>query len=304
MKDETKYVQFPLFLMRNIHLDVTGTINQIICFGVYWLSKKINCSLIDVSRQIIFEIYRGELSEELEKIIYKIEWQFVGQDKYYNGFNGSSFDPVHEIEEYVQVLEANQLLKEKSIEHYQMHQALSRLQLNGYIPTYILVGKEIEKQMPVKEPMPMISIDLLNEFKRIPKSEFQIMQFAAYVAVKSIIGPNRACVRTNKQLIINRMFGYSSCKHLPPIMNPISIDLYKKYSKRYHIDQIIDQLQLNWKILSYSNQMRGMYIALGWKISIRALVLLAEKNRLSNRLSEIKKTKAEAKIAALRQLNK
>ena len=35
---------------------------------------------------------------------------------------------------------------------------------------------------------------------------------------------------------------------------------------RYHIDKVLQQLELNWNVLTYSTNIRGMYVAMENKI--------------------------------------
>ncbi|MBK6952308.1 MAG: hypothetical protein IPH24_09750 [Crocinitomicaceae bacterium] len=104
--------------------------------------------------------------------------------------------------------------------------------------------------------------------------------------------------------MVSRMFGYTSHKHLPSRLSPLIEVLFKKYSNRYHIDKVLQQLELNWNVITYSNNIRGMYVAMEHKISIEALALAAETKKQKNRIIELKNAKALAKQKALQQLNK
>jgi hypothetical protein len=86
------------------------------------------------------------------------------------------------------------------------------------------------------------------------------------------------------------MFGYASFakmseKELSEIQN--------KYLMRYHFDRVIQQLELNWNICTYSNKMRGIYISMNNKFPLDELIALAEKRKQSNRIAELKKKKLD-----------
>jgi hypothetical protein len=151
--------------------------------------------------------------------------------------------------------------------------------------------------------MPMISKSLLFDFRDNEKKEIDLIQLVSYIAVKSILGV-KSFVKTNKMHIVCRMFGYSSVKHLPVKMPTNINSLFLKYSNRYHIDKVLMQLELNWNVITYSNKIRGMYIAMSNKTSIEQLALLAETRKHKNRIAEHKKKKKEATAKALEQLNK
>ncbi len=135
------------------------------------------------------------------------------------------------------------------------------------------------------------------------KSEFDVAQLAAYVSIKSILGTKKY-VKTNKAHIVSRMFGYSSVKHLPKEMIPSIKSLFTKYNSRYHIDKVLQLLELNWNVITYSNHIRGMYIAMGNKISIVELASAVETKKKKNQISELKRSKIEARDMALLQLKK
>jgi hypothetical protein len=100
------------------------------------------------------------------------------------------------------------------------------------------------------------------------------------------------------------MFGYASHKHLPKKFSPAIKELINKYSFRYHIDKVLTELELNWNVLTYSNNIRGMYVAMKDKISLDALVLAAETKKKKSQIEKLKAAKNEAKKKALQQLNK
>jgi hypothetical protein len=117
------------------------------------------------------------------------------------------------------------------------------------------------------------------------------------MAIKSILGMRRY-VKTNKQHIVSRMFGYSSIK----VIGKVNEELFKKYSTRYQIDKVLLELELSWNVKIYSRNIRGMYVSVGNKISLDDLALEAESKKKKNRIEVNKNNKSKAKERALQLL--
>jgi hypothetical protein len=101
-----------------------------------------------------------------------------------------------------------------------------------------------------------INNDILFDYLKNDKTEFQIAAFCAFCAVRSILGKKVFC-KTNKALIHARMFGYRSAKQLPDKMTEIQ----KKYLNRYHMDKLIQELELNWHLKLFGGHCRGFYLS-------------------------------------------
>jgi len=299
-----RYLQFPLFLIRELFSDKNKAINNIINYGIYRFSKKQNYSIEEVARQLMYGYYRKGLTTQLRAVIER--YVGIGKieiDEDYNGFNGITFNPDTETEQILPLFETDSDFKELAIEYYLLKQAYSFLGLNGNFDNCLKEGKRIEKLIPLHDPFPMVNKKLLFEFRDNPKTEFDIAQFAAFISVRSILGVKLYC-RANKEMIVCRMFGYASKKQLPNHMNPKLKELFDKYSNRYHIDKVLQCLELNWNIRIYSKNMRGLYVAVKNKISMDNLALIAERKKKINQINALKAEKNQAKEKALQQLNK
>jgi len=305
-KPNEKYLQFPLFLLREMITNKEETINNIIRYGIYRYSTKFSYSIEDATKQMIYYYYRkqSELTPYLLTTAKKyIKKKLLVLDEDYNGFSGDAFNPEYEYEQLEKIFETDIEFQNNVIEFYQIHLAYTSLGVSGNKENCLKVGKEIEKQVKQNEPMPMISKSLLFEFRDKDKTEFELIQLIAFIAVKSILG-TKSSVKTNKKHIVSRMFGYASIKHLPETLKPNIKALFQKYSLRYHIDKLLQTLELNWKVLTYSNNIRGMYVAMENKINIENLALIAETKKQTNRIEALKQSKKDAKEKALQQLKK
>jgi hypothetical protein len=301
-ENETKYIQFPLFLIRGIFTDKKAVINKILDYGIYRYSSRFDYTLYNVARQLIYDHYNDKLAMELKKCIKALNSDIIGRNDDYRGFDAEGqFTPMDEISELCTALndKHNFNFERLAIEHYQMHLALKSLGITASSEYILKQGKQIEKEIPAKEPMPMLSVKLLFEFRDNEKSEFDIAQLLAYMAIRSILG-TKPYGRTNFKLITARMFGYSSHKAIPDKLNPAIKDLICKYSNRYHRDKILQQLKSNWHVVTYSRNMRGLYVGIG--VSIDTLAIAGEKRKQKFKNELLKNAEIEAQQRAVQFL--
>ncbi len=140
-------------------------------------------------------------------------------------------------------------------------------------------GREIYAKYHT-DPNASVSIDLLIKFHE-NKTEFELMVFSFYCAIRSMVGTSPYWKGTDDNWIA-RAFGYSNFKEYQDA-NPTQIekDLRAKYSKRYWLDKIKLTLQNDWHLIYVSTnkymKVRGFYVSM--KMSYEQLVLIAkEKN--------------------------
>lgn len=291
-----RYLQFPLFLVKGMFTNKVETINQILNFGIYKYSQAIKYDLTNVARQVIYRHYRGDLNHEIWQQIQKHNIECIGFDEDYKGFVNGLFEATDEVTELLTIFEADTKLKDLCIEQYCIWQAFEWFALKGNSISIAKIGKQIQKQIPKREVMPMLAKHILMHYRDNDKTEFEIAQLLSYVAVKSTIGKS-GYAKTNKQHIVSRMFGYASIKST----NGQTItDMHKKYLNRYHIDKVLTKLQLDWNVCVYANNLRGMYVSVKSKIPLDKLVIIAEQKKESNRIKELKKQKCSIISAALK----
>jgi hypothetical protein len=299
--EKVRYVQFPLFLLNELIVDKFKAINLIIKYGIYRYSKKFSYQKSEVAKQLIYDNYRGIVSSELAMQIIELNSDIIGQSGY-DCFNGKGeLDADDEIQIIEDAFNSNEDLYNNAIEHYQIHMAYQSLNLKGDKLQCLKVAKDIELNIKDNEPMPMVSVNLLLTFRDDDKSEYELIQFVGYIAINSILG-KRITVKTNKAHIVCRMFGYSSVKHLPEKLPKSIAELYNRYTKRYHIDKLLTNLELNWKLRTYSNNIRGLYVASASKIDINQLALIVETNKQKSKIKLLQQTKKDATKKALEQI--
>lgn len=284
-----KYVQFPLFLLHDILNNKDESISKILRYGIYHFALAIDTNLEDVARQICYHNYRGELSQEIALILNKYQFEYFGNDEDFNGFSGDTFNPIDEINELLNLFESEHEFKSNCIEFSKVNQALNLLNLKGNAVTIISHAKSIKRQIKPKEIMPMIGIHLLFNFKESNKSEFDIIQLKAYIAIQSIIGV-KLYAKTNKQFILKRMFGEN-----------LNIEQLCKYDKRHHWEKLMFQLQMNWNVNIYSNRTRGIWVSIGKSFPLKRLIEHAENIKSKNSISNFKKAKQEIINATIQE---
>lgn len=78
--------------------------------------------------------------------------------------------------------------------------------------------------------------------------------------------------------------------------------LERKYANRYHIDKVLEELQLSWGLKLYSDHIRGMYVS--FTKSLDDLAVINELSKKSNKRNDLKEQKRQAKEFALKRLQK
>ena len=305
--NDARYLQFPLFMVRELFVEKEKTINSIIWYGVYHFSKKQEYTISQVATELIYGYRRSILTEEIKSMtnLYVTIGSIVLEERY-SKFNGEGkVDLELTVEKLVELFQYDEPFKNLAIEFYQIKQAHDFLGVECKVEsleTCLTFGKQVEESIPEKEPFPMIRVSLLFEFRDNPKSEFDIAQLAAYMAIRSILGTKAFC-KTNKLMILSRMFGYKGIDLMPVDMDSSLKVIYDKYLIRYHFDFLKDQLELAWFVITYSSYSRGLFITMKEKMTLDALIDIVQANKRKNRLIKLKTLKQEATAKALKKLN-
>jgi hypothetical protein len=142
-----------------------------------------------------------------------------------------------------------------------------------------------------KAPSTGLNKDMYWDFRLHVKTEWDIICLAAFLGIKSIIGTKPYC-KTNKGLILARMFGYNTVKDMP--VHKYANPAQKKYFKRWHMDKLLIELQLNWHLKLISNHQRGMYISLDESVTLDQLAELIIKRKQDSKEQILKDQKRRA----------
>jgi hypothetical protein len=315
-KTDERYLQFPLSFLGTAFSDIKGTMSTIIAVGLYRRSQATGYTKEQVAKQILYHLYRNrsELSQSIKDEIEALNSDVIGCDEDYNGFIGDVFDPEDEISDLTAVFGENEGFYDQCIEHYQMHEAKRFMKLQGDTAALIEEGKRLIKEAIKGEPWPNINLRHLFEFRDQKKSEDDIAQLCAYIAIRSILGI-KSYTPTNIELIVCRMFGYSSVEKLPgyslikdkkdrerirliPEQYPAhQRDLLVKYIKPHHRRKLMAKLIDGWGVIMYSKHTHCTYISAAKRITLEDMIYEAKKIKLKNKMrrQQLKTNEAEKK---------
>ena len=231
----------------------------------------------------------------------------------------------------------------------------------GNIERAVQRAKEIHNSVKKGTPFASVRLKMLWNYYNNPKKEADIAYFCAFCAIKSILG-GKEYIKTNKRLVIARMFGLidvekketqekvfsASAAHryinsrggcigvnqitgairsselmaeknasgyeikeadlikwavkyadMPEPDNSVE-QLMQKYSMRYHIDNVLLELQTNWGLKLYSDHSRGFYLSFTKSLEELAVINIESKSKSKSKILSQERTKA--KEAALRKL--
>lgn len=231
----------------------------------------------------------------------------------------------------------------------------------GNLESAIIDGKKIHNSVKKGTPFASVRLKMLWDYHDNPKKEADIVYFCAFCAIKSILG-DKGYIKTNKSLIIARMFGLVDAKSEEsqekvfsasaahryinfrggcigvtqitgairsgelmaeksasgyeikesdlikwavkyadmPEPNNSTEQLMQKYSIRYHIDNVLLELQTNWGLKLYSDHSRGFYLS--FTKSLEELAVISIEDKAKSKTKILSQERAKAKESALRKL--
>lgn len=155
------------------------------------------------------------------------------------------------------------------------------------IPTGISNAKNILSRLPGKYPIAGLPVDILFDYYKNEKDEFEIICLGTFLAIRSIIG-KKTYSKLTKEHLNARTFGYSSVKEMTDKITPLQV----KYKKRYHIDKVLKSLQAFWHLKMISKSDRGIYVS--FDLTLEKLAEVIQKNNKDTRWDEIQKAKRDA----------
>jgi hypothetical protein len=312
MSEKLTYLQFPIYLLQEIHSDQHKAFDKMFDCGIYRRAAHLPKEPKDVARQLIYDYYMDKLPYSLVQTIeHYAETGNIDLDPDYKGFTGinGTFDPDYEIQQLVDIFATDPALYSEAFEHFQLHTielAANSKGISNIRPEAVLSnGLKIDNRGTGK-PYSMVTTSVIFDYYKNYKSEFDLMQFAAHAALVSIIGEKPYC-KTNKEMILARMFGYASPNTVPDPIPYYIAPLYKKYQTRYHMDKLLNKLKSDWYWLFYAYHTRGIHIAkyqsdYDYETSLKRLILIVESNKEKRRLKELKLKTNEIRKQVIKEL--
>lgn len=254
---EYGYLQFPLcLLMETYKKDIESALRLILRYGIMYYATKLKYNLSAVAKQLYYYYVRKRkiLQSDIVSKLSKAEDNGVIIFEDWNpGFDvKGNFDPDLDliINPILKLFESDPEMKSGAILNYQLqlctsndHLGINIASNDDLIRTYnkaLQIQKTFEDKFG-RDAMTFCKKSMLFEFINNPK---EIDLFRAYIGIKSMIG-RRNFVSSNKPAILSRMIGCKSksafdyytsdkCdkdKNLLPAV--------EKYSKRYHMDNLL-----------------------------------------------------------------
>jgi len=285
MEDNQKYFFVPIQLLRGLHTDKKKTLRDCAMYGVFSLTQTKKVTTKEERtfiEQFVYAYYNEpdtmtmELAEKMEQYIDEGMFHADADHKGFAAGKGRKLNVDSEIHELERIFEDDQEFRDMVV---MFGKAKDAFQFYGMKKDFRdIFTWAMEKNIPPKSPMVMIGQDKLREFfEDDTKTEFEIMTFAIYLAIRSILGTDKMKF-TTKDMILARAFGFRNIKELKK--NPP--DLYEKYSKRYWMDKCLGEIRGGWNIITYSSNrdgLHGIYIGNGFHITNKDLMRAIEKKR-------------------------
>lgn len=273
MEKEQDYLFVPIMLLRDMITEPKETITDILVSGIYNRSKTLEFNFDSdekVENYLLSQFayaYVNERDTMPESLICEIE----SLDNY-ELFKHNGFEPNDMIEALDYIFtnnDTNDEIKNGAIAFSRVRECIRRFELKDYLNRmnvnlsieYILDrGEAIENSTPLKMPMVMIHKDKAIEFRDNTKTERELVKFAVYLSMSSILG-KKAFGFTNRQMIFARAFGFKDMNELQ-LTPPDKFNEYKGVKKQKNI---LEEVETEWYMFFDSGNgkdgIRGTYIA-------------------------------------------
>ena len=160
-------------------------------------------------------------------------------------------------------------------------------------------GEILYNSIPERSPKTSIRKEIIFDFYKEYKTEFEIITFLAFAALRSIL-QKQPYIKTTNDILIRRMAG--NLKKEDPLPEE-----FIKYNKEYWLKKIKLELQTvsnnlhkGWGLKLYACHTRGFYVT--FRMSREELIMQAELRRKKYKEKELKRENEEARKAALNKI--
>jgi hypothetical protein len=276
-----KYINFPISILRKGLIDKKIEVfDDIITAGRGKYAENVEvdqCELIALLIKAYF--YQNDsvlfrLPPELKSKLNKMELQ-PNEAQYQIG----------------NALKTDKRFEKISSEYFRFFTAATVLGIYGDPEINIRKYKDIKINLKEREPFAGISKNKIFEFRDSEKTEFELVVFAAYLGIRSILG-QKEFVRTNREMIKARMLGFCNHAMLKENENEIPFHILK-YTKRYHYERILEELELNWHLKIITQLRKGTFVGKG-EMTYEELFSIAERSLKYEKREGLKELKAAA----------
>ena len=243
--DNHKYILFHLPLLQEIFKKPKTGFSDIFDYGIYKTATTQKVSDYNAIKQALYCYYRGGLTNSLKRqFLQLVNDKVFTPDEDYNGFSEYEFNPEYEIELIIEYLKENQSLNNEIIEFHQLRQIRNVLNITFDIASISNTYNKLQKEYNgfPKSPLVMIRKEMIFDFYKNDKSEFEKVLFSTYAGIRSIVGRNKFC-QTTQDMIFYRMVGAKNNDALNEILKDKKVKaIYQKYNVRYWRDKILNEL--------------------------------------------------------------
>lgn len=140
----------------------------------------------------------------------------------------------------------NKPLADEITEFHRLRQIKDALDIEFDIESIISTYNKLHEKYNgfPKSPFVMIKTDVIFDFYKNRKTEFEKVLFAVYAGIRSIIGRKKKFCQTTHNMIFMRMVGAKNNEILPEILKDKNVKMiYEKYAeKRYQRDKVLNEL--------------------------------------------------------------
>ena len=225
----------------------------------------------------------------------------MSKEKYFNfpiqlleGFMINSNKVIIDIKDYA--VYENALKLEHGTELQKMKASASFYNMTlGSVKSTLDNGSLLYDSIPTNTAKVGLNLSIWWDFYKNEKTEFDKICLLAFLGIKSIIGAKPYHKATNLYLW-SRMDGKTN---MIVEVSELSKEV-RKFANEYQTKKIKTALRNNWGLVHYARHTRGFYVS--FKITLKQLILEAEKRRISTKEKQYKEQEKEALKEVLEQL--
>lgn len=288
------YISIPVNLFQGFFEDPIKTLNKMLVFGVFMLAQKSCLKEHDVALQILYIINREPQFHKLkQEIIYLgLGNLIMPRDLAFSKEQVAAGCFREEVELVVNKFHQSENFKAFCTKYVSVKRILQYFNLEYDIERFIAAASQFEDYELESSSSVGMSISLIMNFINQPKSQTELVEFAAFHAIKSIIG-KKILLKTNMKLILARMFGFGKFQDIDraTLNHPIFLRLYQN---RYQRDKLFNKLEVNWYVKKLAKNSRGFWVAIGENISFDEMAEIINNTKFKKRLADIQLNKKNA----------
>ncbi|MCD7898383.1 MAG: hypothetical protein LUH22_00470 [Bacteroides sp.] len=308
MKDY-KYILFHLPMLQEIFKKPVNGFSDIFDVGIYNVAtrQKVNCNNVFI--QTLYCYYRGGLTPSLQQWFDGMAQQgfFCFPDKR-TVFNESEFVPPSRDKNFLMTsCEYDPKLWQEVLEFYKLRQVKTVLRMKFKIDDIKNTYHKYDQAYNgfKNEPLIMIKTDMMFDFYKYPKTDYEKALFAMYAGIRSIIG-NKDFAATTGSMIQCRMFGAKNATALAPILKDKKVKAaHTKYTTAYHYKKMLKELVALGFLKSEIGFNRRTYVScrLTMKELEDAIITDIENKSLKSKVKQVEQSRLDSIKSLKRRLN-